>query len=1180
MTSGRPQSIDVHLKRTEQDQADASDPNLSVWVSANAGTGKTHVLTMRVLRLLLTGTAPEKILCLTYTKAAAAEMSKRVFDELGKWVVMPEAGLEAALRKLTGQAPNRQTLAFARTLFTTAIETPGGLKVQTIHAFSERLLQRFPLEAGIAPGFKILDDDEARTLRAEAIGSVLTSATRDPHSRLASALQTVAAYAGETSFDEILEETLKHRNWLKYASQMEPQDHRKRLCLHFGVRPAVSLQHLETEIGGLLTTGNLKDFYGALLEGSANDVKLAPIVNLALDEHTRRDGLEALFLTKEGTLRKSLMTAKVKKAHPELETLLSRAQDRYLSLATELHGREIIEATLALTCLSEAVMQNLSRAKDRRGALDFQDLIDRTASLLSSPQGAEWVLYKLDNGLDHLLVDESQDTAPDQWQIIHSLTNDFFSGLGTSDRPRSIFAVGDEKQSIYSFQGAAPEMFAAMGERFETRVRLSGQAWKPVPLNLSFRTVAPVLAAVDSVFADHGRAPGLSSSGAPVRHFAKRMEQSGLVEIWPLEAHQDLKDSDPWSPLDEETQPTPVVRLACRIARTIKSWLDTGDKITSENRPIRAGDILILVRKRRPFASPMVGALKALDIPVAGSDRIQLSEQIAVMDLMALGDFLTLPEDDLSLAAVLKSPIFGLDDDDLITLAAGRKRTLWKSLLDKAKDSPRYESAAKELLRWRKQADFAPPFEFFANLLDKDGARKRLLGRLGPDAADGIDEFLNIALTYDDGAPPSLSGFLHAVRQSDREVKRDMEHGKNEVRVMTVHGAKGLEAPIVFLPDTCTTASAKQRGGGIITLPGLGGPGIPNPIIWSIKGASKHRTIGDINEAAREAERHELNRLLYVAMTRARDRLYIAGFSGKNGPAPGCWYDLAKDALAPGAKPSDDPIYRSASEQTGAHESPRYDYDDENVAEEIPAWATAPAPREPQLAIPLAPSRLAPYEIDETGEALPAQPVRDRLTEPNTPSPMPLRRTDAGETRFLRGTLTHALLQHLPSLEKASWPKAAKAFVRARGASLSARAQSSIVAETLGVLEDAKFAPIFSPQSRAEVPIVATIPRLRGKGPSLKITGQIDRLADTGREVLIVDYKTNRPPPDDPAKVADVYLYQLAAYRLAIAEIFPGRTITAALIWTAIPRIMEIPAELLDSFTLKLWDLDTGRLDV
>jgi ATP-dependent helicase/nuclease subunit A len=1185
--------IEIELRRTTRLQADAADPAASVWVSANAGTGKTHVLTMRVLRLLLAGTPPERILCLTYTKAAAAEMSKRVFDSLSKWVMLPESDLARTLTEFLSRKPSPEEVALARTLFTRATETPGGLSVQTIHAFAERLLQRFPLEAGVTPGFAILDEETARKLMREAIDQVIGKAARERKSPMGQALETAIAYAADDRFDEILSDALAQREWLEAAIRMPPiapggpagldaVDHLYRR--HFGVRRDIPRAAIEAEAASLLSNRDLAHLRTVLLGGGKTDANMAAKTTAALDAATDRARVEALsglFLKSDGTRREKFLTKALAERNPEIDPMLTRAQERFVPLWAEQQGAAVVEATMALMRLADAVQQRYTEAKVRRAALDFDDLIARTRNLLSTRDAAEWVLFKLDKGLDHILVDESQDTSPSQWRVVEAMATEFFSGSGAREEVRTLFAVGDEKQSIYSFQGAAPEMFSEMGNRFEELGRSTGATWRRIPLTLSFRTVAPVLEAVDRVFADPSRTPGVS----PAPHAAKRTGHAGLVEIWPTERAEEVEPADAWSPLEEETAEPAVVRLAGRIADTVKRWLDDREVLASSGRPIEPGDILILVRKRAPFAAPMVQALKARDIPVAGADRMRLTEQIAVQDMLSLGDFLTLPEDDLALAEVLKSPIFGLDDTDLTTLAfrdrekAGdpRKGTLWKALLDTGKENPRFVEAATTLIRWRKAADFRPPFEFFADILDRDGVRRKLIARLGPDAADPLDEFLNLALTYDDGAPPSLAGFLAFMRDGKRDIKRDMEHGRNEVRVMTVHGAKGLEAPIVFLPDTCSAGSAASQAGRPMKLEAMQRPaGVPVPFVWPVKGTSGLSQIQDARDALKARDREERNRLLYVAMTRARDRLYVAGFEGRRGPEPGCWYELIHDGLAGAVErvTGDDgrEVLRLAALQTAAPEPPKVTLIAHHGAAPLPAWSASAAPREPQLTVPLAPSRLAPYDTDDEGEPMRTPPPEDPQAEPATFSPAKL----SDQSRFLRGTLTHALLQHLPEIAPKAWPKAAKAFLAERGRGLPSRTLASIAAETIAVLNDPAFAPVFGPGSQAEVPIVAMIPRPDGEGPPLRIAGQIDRIVLTDEGALIVDYKTNRAAPGALEAVAPVYLFQLAAYRLAVQEIAPGKPVRAALLWTEGARLMEIPQPMLDTYAAELWRLKTG----
>jgi ATP-dependent helicase/nuclease subunit A len=658
---------------------------------------------------------------------------------------------------------------------------------------------------------------------------------------------------------------------------------------------------------------------------------------------------------------------------------------------------------------------------------------------------------------------------------------------------------------------------------------------------------------------------------------AHRAGHAGLIEIWPTEKADQAKPSEPWSPLAEAAATSTVARLATRIAQTIRGWLESGERLESEDRPIRAGDILILVRKRTPFAPAMISALKARGIKVAGADRLVLTEQIAVQDLMALGDFLTLPEDDLALASVLKSPLFGLDDNDLLALAPGRKGFLWQELVARAATEPRFAAPAATLKRWRARADLVPPFEFFSALLDADGMRPRMLERLGAEAADAIDELLNLALAYDKNAAPSLQGFLSWLREGTRIIKRDMEQGLDEVRVMTVHGAKGLEAPIVFLPDTCSTRSGRPPGSLLTLDDGRGTSDAPAPFVWPVKGTGDLAPMQQAKAAIAGGEAEERNRLLYVALTRARDRLYVSGFEGSKASPRDCWYNLICEGLADrleqltGADGS--VVRRIASAQTVKPEAARAHASASAGGTPLPDWAKRPASPEPLITVPLAPSRLAPLESDAEGERAERPP--GRRDEPTILSPSVL----AEDARFLRGTLTHALLEHLPALPRERWATAVEAFVAGRGARLPAKVRKSMVAETLAVLREPAFTALFGPEARAEVAIVAEVPHPSGRGPALRLAGKIDRLVQEADTILIVDYKTNRPPPTDVAKVAEAYLLQLAAYRLAVSHIFSRQRVRAAILWTDGPRIMEIPDAMLQAAEQRLWQPSPAILD-
>jgi len=1186
------------LRDTTTAQQDASDPLSSAWVGANAGAGKTHVLKMRVLRLLLAGVAPERILCLTYTKAAAAEMAQRVFRELAEWSTIDEPTLGSELTKLLARQPNETELQAARQLFACAIETPGGLKVQTIHAFCERLLQRFPLEANVPPGFTILEDATAAALLRDAVDKVLIAANKAPDGELSQAVRQAVAFAADDQFDKVLGEALGRRNWISQLSRIEGTRGNpstmtavQKLYLDaFEVEESDTQDTLTSALAGVLSDAQLEHAARFLETGSKNDQKLGAQARRAFTAEgtlERARELEPLFLT-GGKPRsdKSYITKASRASEPGLADTLLAAKAQYAHFYDVRRRRRIVDATVALLTISEQVMTHYARAKSQRAALDFEDLIERSASLLDKSNAAAWVLYKLDGGLDHVLVDEAQDTSPVQWRVIEQLVAEFYAGSSVREEnlrqegngARSVFAVGDEKQSIYSFQGAAPEMFAATGAMFETRATAAEQRFRRVPLRLSFRTVEPLLNAVDRVFSDHSRTPGLSASGDHNQHLALRQGQAGLFELWDTEVPEEVEAAPAFAPLEEKAASSPITRLAERIAVKIDYWLKSGEKLASQDRAIRASDILVLVRKRQPFAGEMVRALKRRGVPVAGADRIVLGEHIAVQDLMALADFLLLPEDDLALAVILKSPLFGLDDDDLMRFAPERPGLLWTALLQAAKTVDRLQPAAEQLKRWRAQADFSPPFEFFANLLDRDGGRGRMLGRLGPEAADAIDEFMNLALNYDEQAPPSLQGFATWMRAGRREIKRDMEHAHDEVRVMTVHGSKGLEAPIVFLPDTCSAPGAGQPSPLVELESDRMPPGLKSIFAWAVRGASKSSPVETARQREKSERFQEHNRLLYVAMTRARDRVYVAGFEGKSGIAKGSWYETIEagldDCLIEVRDETGARIRRLESQQTEPHEKADLTAAQATASAPLPPWALTPAPKEPVLTVPLAPSRIETTEITDDGEATSLQDRRDATLpplEPASPSPLYLARDD----RLLRGTVTHALLEHLPGIAADKRLITARRFVEAQGPNLPTSVHDDIVAEAIGILEDSRFGAAFGSNARAEVAIVANVAHPTGDGPTLRVNGQIDRLVRKQDTLLIVDYKSNRRPPQTPQEVADAYLLQLAAYRIAVQQIYPGETVDAAFLWTDGPSLMPVPSALLDVFTPKLWEIAT-----
>ncbi len=1128
-----------------------ADPRSSVWVSASAGTGKTTVLVDRLLRLMLDGADPSRILCLTFTRAAAAEMANRLDGELAKWATLATAELRDALNRLTGEYPDDARLTRARRLFAQVLDAPGGIKIATIHAFCQSVLRRFPLEAGVSPEFTVIEERGAGEALVEAGHSVVVAALGGEEPELAAALSVVAGYAAEERFGDLLAALAAERGKLRGALSGGHAGLRRRFAAKLGLSPSDNLDVLLTVFcaEGAGDEAGLRGAAVALAASrSTDDQRRGAVLARWCEDPARRqeiiDAYVGVYITGEDKIRKTLITKPADKAAGgEIAAVLAAEAERVLAFRDRRAGHWLLDASCALAGLGDAVLGAYERGKRARGLLDFDDLVQKTLDLLQRPGLAPWVLFKLDGGLDHILIDEAQDTNPEQWRIVAALAEEFFAGEGARDRPRTIFAVGDPKQSIFSFQRAEPRAFAEMRRHFEQRAAAANRDWRVLPLEVSFRSTEPVLRAVDAIFGRRPALDGVAESGGEIRHFAERIGHAGLVELWPPVVPAVEAGPDPAAlPVDRQRIAEPRTRLARAIAATVAGWLAQGELLPARGRPVRAGDIMILVRRRDAFVGELLHALKTRRVPVAGADRLVLADQLAVQDLIALGRFLLFPEDDLTLAAVLKGPLFGIDEEALFDLAYGRgEASLWGRLRDRAASSPALRQALQRLSHWLGRADFAPPYELYAEILGPEGGRRAFFERLGPEAEDPVEEFLGLALAYEREHVPSLQGFLRWLAAGGTEVKRDLAaRRRDEVRILTVHGAKGLEAPIVFLPDTMGLPD--QRVDVLWSEP----DGLP---LWQPPGG--HAAPFHVGEkvAWRRRQLEEYRRLLYVGLTRAQDRLYICGWQTRRKPGEDCWHVLCGTGLAGVAHPFPFDTTALIGEDGWSGEGLRLDSAQlapalretaaipAKAGAALPDWACRPPSAEPEPPRPLVPSR--PSEA-----------------EPAALSPLAIR----GRDRFKRGLLVHRLLQSLPEMPPSERDAAAGRYLALPVHALAADEQDDIRRETLAVLSHPDLAPLFGPDSLAEVPLVGLV---GGRA----LSGQIDRLVVDDKRVLIVDYKTMRPAPAAEDGVAPIYLRQLASYRSALTSIYPGREIGCALLWTEGPHLMPISPERLALYT-------------
>ncbi len=1119
-------------------QLKASDPGVSAWVSANAGSGKTHVLTQRVISLLLTGSAPGKILCITFTKAAAANMATRVFDTLSEWTALGDADLDERIEAV-GVKPSPAIRALARRLFAIAIETPGGLKVQTIHAFCTRLLHQFPFEAGVAARFGVLDDATERQMLETLTLDVMLEGAANPASALGVALETAITAAADQTFRDVIRAAIGKRDliggWIARTGSLDGAI--AELSQSLGVSSGETLESIDAEFfsGALIPHAEWAEVAALLAQGLQTDQdqarRFAAMRECSGQE--RIDLLLSIHCTKTLEPRTRLVTNAIRDAHPALAERLQNEQARICGLLGRRRAILCRDKTRALLTIAHAIIARYRAEKDRRGLLDYDDLIDKTLDLFRNTSAA-WVLYKLDLGIDHILIDEAQDTSPPQWDIIRALAGEFTAGTGARSIERTLFAVGDDKQSIFSFQGADPEMFAGVAKEFRIAFEGASLAFEQVKLRASFRSGPAILEAVDFVFKSPEAHAGFTSDPTGTVHRAVE-ERPGIVDLWPLILPDDKKDIEGWdAPFDTASETSPQVRLARRIARHAAIWIKAGSK---------PRDIIVLVRQRGVLFESIIRALKAAEIPVAGADRLVLTEHIAAMDLIALADALLLPEDDLALAAVLKSPLFGLNDDDLFKIAWDRGAlSLRAALSARLPLDPRFEEIARALDTLAIKAKGLSPFTFYAGLLGAHRGRQKFLARLGPEANDAIDEFLNMALEYEKREAPSLQGFVAWLRAAEAEIKRDMELARDEVRVMTVHGAKGLEAPVVILADT-TTRPEGHHPPKLIEMPA----GMHEGLVWAGAKTSDPESVSQARQSAAEAAKHEYRRLLYVALTRARDRLIVCGTAGKtkNDGTPsipdGCWYKLVENGLQDycdtiPAEDGDGNILRFRKSELPKIAAATKDSRGETKS---PVWLRQSVPGEAVRMTAITPS--GAFEDDARYAASPSSFERG--------------------SALLRGMLVHRLMQSLPDIAPELRAEAARRYLARAGRDVAQNIRDEIAAQVFAILGNPAFQPLFAKGSRAEVPVV-------GRLGTWLVSGQVDRLVVTNDAVLIADYKTNRPAPRNLEEALNLhrgYVRQLALYRAVLGRIYPGRAIHAALIWTDNAILMDIPARALDA---------------
>lgn len=1144
----------------------ATEPFCNVWVSANAGSGKTHVLTQRVIRLLLGGTQPSRILCLTYTNIAAAVMKERIFAQLAQWIKIDDKALTQQLLQLEGKPPQAEQLAAARRLFAQALETPGGLKIQTIHAFCEALLHQFPLEANIAGHFEMMDNATAEEVRKQARRAQLKAIYEDRNTPLARAFHYFLQEASLFRFEQFLDrltgrDAKKIEEFLRKTSPLD-----REALLKLGLGFTIN-ETKESYINSFKKQWHIDP---PLLE-SMQKHKRSSVLNLfaAFQELTEAvakketasfyNSLEKAFLTNKKERRRfQSVSAALEGEYPQAALYLNALQEKALSFRSSVRQLEkLIPFNLACYSLAGDFLRRYNRLKQFYNVLDFDDAIYYAVQLLKRSGMAQWVHYKLDQGIEHILVDEAQDTYSQQWQIIDSLAEEFFTGESACETRRTLFAVGDEKQSIYSFQGARPEIFAKMEKRIAKKSFAAQLDFESVKLNFSFRSAPEILSAVDKVFSKQENYAALSASAQPTKHIAIRKDLKGKVALWQPIKFEAIIEEDDWTSVSAERL-EPAIQLAKHIACEIEDYLKNRVLLTKERRPAHAGDFLILVRKREgTFIPALEKELKARHIEVAGRDKFALLEHLAIQDLLSLGEFCLQNADDFSLAVLFKSPFFNLSEEDLFDIAAERSGSLWQSLCRRAKEAPKYQKMVERLTLYSKQVRVLPAYEFYAKILIEDGGRQHLLARFGAQVEEALDAFMEEALAVQKIGVPGVEGFLETLKELQPKIDKKINQGREEVRIMTIHGAKGLEAPVVFFVD-CGRWSGNAQEEKFFFLESSHQQKKYSVPLWH---PDQEKLGGKLREAQQQQnERREKEnlRLLYVGMTRAEEHLIMCGYQNGKNARTKC-YDLAYEALQEklrleeeSARDLEISLYYMEEQQNIEPENlplqPKKTEYSEPAA--LPSYFFKKLPPEKSFPLPLSPSKTSlviekkPYEGSNfiaKGTVFCRPPEKAGLA-------------------LERGYLLHSVLQHLPDLPEEQRDKTLEDFIWRSPFSWDKKEKEEMIRSVKEVFSTPELMPLFDKRGRSEVAISGNI----GLGKKeWHVAGRIDRLRLLPDRILFCDYKTGVAPKSEE-EIPLTHMRQMALYYALLRKLYAAPCVTALLVYTYVPRIFVLPQTRLD----------------
>jgi ATP-dependent helicase/nuclease subunit A len=1110
-----------------KEQIQASAPQSNIWVTANAGSGKTSVLTSRFIRLMLDGARPEKILCITFTNAGAAEMREKIFNKLSTLALLPLENRKSELSQLLGDIATDKQAKQLQELYLKIIDRPDKIRILTIHSLCQHLLKKFALEAGVQPYFQVIDELAQNELITESQNRLFSlklyskDGKKQYAEEIVNAIKDIAKTHSETTIREAISAMLKKGH--RFLQVIEAHESLENYLAN--LKTILKADFEESELSKNLYNSLFPQLTNIAVKLSNGPKKAQDIANdITNYAHSKSvEHLRSALFTKEGEPKK-LASLAVVKNDDSLALEIDKATEKLVDFEERITSKKLYKTTENLTYIVYGIIQIYEYLKDGRSALDYNDLIHKTTALLNDKEATSWVLYKLDGGIEHLMLDEAQDTSPEQWQIVNALTTEFFS----EETKRTLFVVGDEKQSIYRFQGADINNFYDQKRRYQNTTAHLNNRLELVPFNMSFRTLPAILNVVDKTFEPPHLKAQITDDESAINHAFFRGDNANLTGYFelkpPIIPEKKDKIKHNWHlpesyPESEESSARKI--LAANIANDIATMVKNGRNLPSQSRPVRAGDIMILLKNRDELFRELPRELLKHGIKTTGGDRLNIAEQIAAEDLLSFAKFLTLPEDDHNFACLLKSPIIGLSEQQLFELAYKREEvSLYKRFLQQSHEYPSENAMLSHFLNI---VDYNSPYEIFTELLEVNNIRQKFYKRLGAESKAIIDEFINLTAKFEANYSSGMQGFITWFKNSDAEFKNSPANNPDEVRLLTVHGSKGLEAPIVILANAMQVNAASKTEKIYF---------LDDHFICPLLKELRNQATNELIESEKTQEENEYFRLLYVAMTRARDELYVYGAQSRNA-SKNNWYTTIHTAIQDMEHKNVNESIVIASESYIQAASMYDAVQNTNDAKlDLAAFGYMQnVPKFTNKQQVFSPSHL--IEIDEI-------PYKNAKKQGST----------GGELEKERGNIIHKLFENLPKIAPDQCQKYAENIFKSSNFKDRLKLDD-ILNETITCLKNPEFAQIFSENSMVEVPVM-------GEVDGKMLSGKIDRMIITDEKVIIVDYKTNRKIADVNSQTHNKYRRQLLSYKQLMQKIYPQKAIETIILWSAENKLENV----------------------